>query len=281
MTGELIGLEASEEAIKQPASNNIKIIPGFLEDLDLPKSSYDVVCCFGVLEHLHDINNTLSIMTDILKPGGFICIEVPDTMKPEPQVSEFFTFEHMSHFTAETLIMFLKGYGYSEFVIDDTVTDARLRLIATKTGEMKPVYKYGLSDEEKKSVTKYRQKFITVVDEYKLTKKIFENKLSDRVLSTIRKWSQNKKNIAIYGAGVHTRYLMSLFDISDSVTAILDSDPKKHGKKYLRWNILDEHILETGKIDAVIISSKAYENEIYKKLQKYSKKYDIEIVRCY
>lgn len=95
-----------------------------------------------------------------------------------------------------------------------------------------------------------------------------------------RRNKENKK-VAINGAGLHTRYLMNLFDLSEYVTAIIDSDPSKQSKKYLRWTIYGEDELLNGEIDAVIVSSKAFESEIFKKIEKYSVNPGIEIVSCY
>lgn len=277
----LTGLEASENAANQARANGVSVICGFLEEIKLPEESFDAVCCFGVLEHLHDINNTLQIMTRILKQGGYLCVEVPDSMKPAPQVSEFFSFEHLSHFTKDTLILFLKGYGYSHFIFDDAVSDARLRMCAWKTGKAMPLNESGIGAIDKSAVYDARKELIARVKEYKAGKDAFEKDIRGRLSSHILRWKSQGKKVAIYGAGVHTRYLMNLFDMSENISAILDSDPRKHGKKFLRWTVSDESLLEGGQVDAVIISSKPFENEIYKRIEKYATGTGLEIVRCY
>jgi hypothetical protein len=259
----------------------MNVICGFLEDVDLSQQTFDVVCIFGVLEHLHDINETLGIITRVLKSGGRLCIEVPDTKKPEAQVSEFFSFEHMSHFTLETLMIFLKGYGYSNCLIDDQVTDARLRIIAQKTSVSSSFLKERIDPKDRVKLIDTRNKLILKVNSYKETKKEIEKDIRERLTSKIIQWKKQRKRIAIYGAGIHTRYLLNLFELSENVTAIIDTDPQKKGNKFLRWMISDESLLEEGVIDVVIISSKRFEDEIYQQIAKYTINPGIEIHCCY
>jgi SAM-dependent methyltransferase len=276
----LVGLEPSVKAANQAKDNGLNVICSSLEDSNLKGETFDAVCCFSVLEHMHDINAAISNMTNALKIGGILCLEVPDTMKPVPQLAEFFTFEHMSHFTKEVLSFFLAGYGYSDFKYDDTGNDARLRVAAKKSrnspqDKTKNLYNY------KKSLESARNLLFAKVDNYKEVKNKLERNILERLSSYVQNWKNENKQIAIYGAGVHTRYLLNLFDISDNVTSIIDSDPQKHGKRFLRWTIYDESLLASGKIDAVIISSKAFEDEIYNRIECYAHDSDLEIVRCY
>jgi ubiquinone/menaquinone biosynthesis C-methylase UbiE len=276
----LTGLEPSVKAADQANAHGLEVICSSLEDSNLDDKTYDVVSCFSVLEHLHDINSAMQIMSRILKDGGLLCLEVPDTMKPTPQISEFFTFEHMSHFIKETLIFFLKGYGYSDFEFDGNVQDARLRLCARKTSDAL-IANTNKVAEDLTELNVARNLLIEQVENYKNGKNALEKNILDRLSSYILRWKKQGKSIAIYGAGFHTRYLMNLFDLSDNVTAILDSDPAEQGKNFLRWTIYGEELLASGKINAVIISSKVFEDEIYKRIEKYSIDSDIEIIRCY
>ena len=72
---------------------------------------------------------------------------------------------------------------------------------------------------------------ISQIDKYKNGKDVLERNILDRLSSHVLRWKEQGKRVAIYGAGLHTKYLLNLFDLSETVTAILDSDPEKHGKK--------------------------------------------------
>lgn len=276
----LTGLEPSLKAVSQAKAYGLDVICASLENSNLADESYDVISCFSVLEHLHDINSAMHIMTRKLKKNGILCLEVPDTLKPVPQISEFFTFEHMSHFTSATLTCFLKRYGYSDIEFDSAVKDSRLRICARKTGDI--TSRSNINDLCKNDVLSADGKIlITKIQKYKNEKNKIENVIKNRLATHVSRWKEQKKKVAIYGAGLHTRYLMNLFDLTENIIAIIDSDPDKNGKSYLRWTISDETLLASGEVDAVIISSKAFEDEIYSRIEKYSKENDIEIVRCY
>ncbi len=61
---------------------------------------------------------------------------------------------------------------------------------------------------------------------------------------------------------------------------MIDSDPNKQGTKFLMWDVFNESVLINGStIDVVIISSKAFQEEIYNKIAKHKK--NIMIVKCY
>jgi hypothetical protein len=62
---------------------------------------------------------------------------------------------------------------------------------------------------------------------------------------------------------------------------ILDSDPKKLGKRFMRWAVNNENAISEGLVDCIIISSKAYEDEIYNRLLPYITTHGISVVRCY
>lgn len=276
----LTGLEPSVKAANEAKACGLDIICSSLEDSNLEDESYDVICCFSVLEHLHDINSAIQVITDKLKFNGQLCLEVPDSMKPVPQIAEFFTFEHMSHFTKETLMFFLRGYGYSDFEFDNNVSDARLRLVARKKNNGLQVRDHNVK-EDKNKLSNDSTLLIAQINNYKNAKNLLKSNISDRLSSSVQRWKLEHKRVAIYGAGIHTRYLLNLFDLSENVTAIIDSDLEKQGNKFLRWTISGEALLANGKVDAVIISSKAFEDEIYNRIKKYLFYSDIEIVCCY
>jgi SAM-dependent methyltransferase len=59
-----------------------------ITDIDLPDSSFDIVYCSHILEHVTDDLKAMSEMVRVLKPGGLALIQVP--------ISENGTFEDPS-----------------------------------------------------------------------------------------------------------------------------------------------------------------------------------------
>ncbi|MFI5271077.1 MAG: class I SAM-dependent methyltransferase [Candidatus Saccharimonadales bacterium] len=77
---QVVGIDPSEELLKiakesssQKGLKNLKFFKGTLEDL--PKevgTDFDVVCCHGVLMYLPDLNESISQLLRLTRPGGII-----------------------------------------------------------------------------------------------------------------------------------------------------------------------------------------------------------------
>jgi len=266
---EKYGVEPSPISANEAKSKGIIVREGFIEDITFEKGSFDIICFFGLLEHIYDINNFMNIIDSIIKPGGLLWIEVPDSLKPVAQIAEYFSFEHLSHFIKATLCNFLYKHGFGNVVFDNTVTDSRIRVCAQKIDDK--------NLKQIRSDSAYSE-LMESIEHYKINKNLLENGILQRFSLLTERWHKERTRLAIYGAGVHTLFLLNLLDLSDLVVAIIDSDPKKIGTPFLGWNISSVAILEKGEIDAVIISSRAFQDEIYNKISKHN---NLEIVKCY
>lgn len=72
--GQTTGLDIDPSALQN--SNN-SIIIGDIETYPLLKNSYDIICCFDVLEHVKNDSLALVRCWQALKPRGYILITVP------------------------------------------------------------------------------------------------------------------------------------------------------------------------------------------------------------
>jgi 2-polyprenyl-3-methyl-5-hydroxy-6-metoxy-1,4-benzoquinol methylase len=269
---ENFAVEPSPISAQKARRKGINVYNGFIENSKYQKECFDIVCCFSVLEHIYDINMFAEKISTLIKPGGLLWVEVPDSLKPIAQLTEFFTFEHLSNFTKSTLIYFLTKYNFGDYIFDEVANESRLRVCARKINLQKIQKSTGQTSNAvlKQEIFKYRK-----------NKKELEREIAKRLLYFIHRWQAERKKIAIYGAGIHTIFLLNLLNINNEIIAIIDSDPKKHGKRFMRWKVHDESILAKGDINAVIISSKPFQDEIYNKISKYEKNKSVEIVKCY
>ena len=90
---------------------------GVVEDLRGGKEKFDVIALFHVLEALGDPMTTLHILSDSLRDGGLVWIEVPDAAELKGDVIEFQHFiscQHLYEFSQTSLKAFLERAGFEE-----------------------------------------------------------------------------------------------------------------------------------------------------------------------
>lgn len=74
-----VGLELNESAAEEGRNKGVNIRCELIEDHARRFSNtYDVICCFQVLEHISKVNSFIKASIDCLKPGGRIIFCVPN-----------------------------------------------------------------------------------------------------------------------------------------------------------------------------------------------------------
>ena len=85
----VLGVDIASEPIKilnegiekEKLSNTASAIVGNAESLDVPKNSFDVICCLGVLHHL-DIQKAAESWSKVLNKDGLVVMEEPMAYNP-------------------------------------------------------------------------------------------------------------------------------------------------------------------------------------------------------
>lgn len=262
------GLEPSPAVSSQKLSD-ITIINDYIENMTLYETKYDVISCISSLEHFYNPLEVMFNISKILKDEGLLFIEVPDSLDPTPQIAEFYSFEHLSHFTHFTLELLLSFYKIEIIRYDNNVSISNIRCVAKKTNKKIDVKAYD-----------NRVFFKQVLVNYLIKRENIINSISDRILYKLELIKKKNGTIAIYGAGIHTYFLLNTFNIEMIVSCFIDSDPKKWGNPFR--NRIIKSPLELPNIDvcALLISSHDYENEIFNTIKSYNKN-NIPVIKCY
>ena len=84
---------------------------------DIPAESMDIITLWHVLEHIHGLNEQMSGLKKILKPGGILVIAVPnsnswDAMKYREYWAGYDLPRHLYHFTMKTLADLTEKYTF-------------------------------------------------------------------------------------------------------------------------------------------------------------------------
>ncbi len=104
----------------------LEILEGFIETMSLPERHYDVVTMTDVFEHVVNPKEVLGAVRKCIKPDGVLFIKVPNalfnilkfrvrSMLGRGGVNDFDAYEHVVHYTDETLAKMLRACGFEPF----------------------------------------------------------------------------------------------------------------------------------------------------------------------
>jgi len=128
MTKERYGLDPlTEKYLKLGADKHkMKYVQAYSEDIPFKDNYFDVVCSFNSLDHVEDIEKTISEIKRIIKPGGIFLLIVDVHLYPtptEPQSIKWdFNKTYFSNFTV------LSEYRYKNSELGKIYANARNKL---------------------------------------------------------------------------------------------------------------------------------------------------------
>ncbi len=118
-----VGVDFDKKALDYcEKKTGYQVISGGLEAAvsELQGETFDVLCCFQVLEHVEDLAAFLNGIKALVKPNGIVYIEVPNLKDPlltlydVPDYQKFYYHEdHVHYFSIKSLQKLLRSYGFS------------------------------------------------------------------------------------------------------------------------------------------------------------------------
>src|SRR5262245_47216369 len=129
-----VGIEPSrEEAALARRDGQLEVHEGMLGSTALERESFDLVSIMHVLEHVPRPIEALPQIREMLKPGGLLFVEVPNTADLN-MFYDLLLFEHLYHFTPETLAWLLSREGFDVVAHESSTSYGAQRVIARKAG---------------------------------------------------------------------------------------------------------------------------------------------------
>jgi 2-polyprenyl-3-methyl-5-hydroxy-6-metoxy-1,4-benzoquinol methylase len=113
----LSGIEMSEGAAKQAAARSgAEVFVGDILDAPFAPSSFDVITCFDVLEHVYEPRKVMEKVRQWLKPGGIFYTLVPNIECGEARIFKSYWYglelpRHLSHFSPRSLRYLAESVG--------------------------------------------------------------------------------------------------------------------------------------------------------------------------
>jgi hypothetical protein len=228
----------------------------FIRDLYGPRYAHlqaEYVSCRHTLEHIAPVQEFMHLVRETIgKRHANVFFELPD-MERVLATGVFWDiyYEHCTYFTRGSLARLFRAQGFDVQRLYKAYDDQYLMIEATPASAATAAR---LPQEDDLAATAALvRKFRTAVDE----------RLQE-LAAAAQRWRLSGQTVAIWGSGSKCVSLMSSVQLGDTLRAIIDINPHKHGKFLAGsgWEIQGPDALRALRPDAVIIMNSIYTEEI-------------------
>ena len=229
----------------------------FIRDLYGPRYSHlqaEYVSCRHTLEHIAPVQEFMRLVRETIgnRHEVNVFFELPD-MERVLETGVFWDvyYEHCTYFTRGSLARLFRAEGFDVEGLYKAYDDQYLMV------EAKPVAGPTVAtlpqEDDLASTAALVRKFTKEVD----------NRLQE-LSEAAHRWRRSGQKVAIWGSGSKCVSLMSSVELGDTLQAIVDINPHKHGKFLAGsgWEIEGPDALTALRPDAVIIMNSIYTEEI-------------------
>ena len=114
----MMGVEISVFAAEKARAKGLNVVTGKLENLSVPDKYFNVITFWDVIEHLSDLKSQLLLAHKMLKAGGLIAINTPDSGSFAAKLLGkhwhlLVPPEHLVIFNQKNLSLLLKSCGFN------------------------------------------------------------------------------------------------------------------------------------------------------------------------
>jgi SAM-dependent methyltransferase len=255
----------------------VQVITGiFDKDVLIGRKPYDLVILSHVLEHVISPDLLVTDVSGLLSKTGLVYVEVPNLLRPWVPMG-YFAFEHLNYFTPTTLTSLMESRGFS---VDNLQTFDNSSSISPFYPVIASTWKVS-GESHPVSRSDYAAAYTTIKNYSEESKREIE-RLQSRIGFIVSRTKQGR--LGLWGAGIHTSELFCMTSLSRAnLACIFDNDPKKvgthvNGIEVVTFSGRPEQVRSL--VDAIVISSKASENQIYNQI-RYLKEHGIQIYKLY
>lgn len=256
---DLIGVEPSRRYAETARGRlpGARIVEGFIEDAELAEGAADLMVIRHVLEHLSLPVTALAKIRKLLDPAGAIYIEVPNAENFVCGAPHYFSHEHLTYFTSETLSACLARSGFLVSSIEaypgyehgSGFSYPVLRAIARPRPGVSPRDVPGQAER--------------IWEAYEIADTTYVEAHLTPIQSRLNQLVANGKKLALFGAGPHTMDFLGRLNFRGYPWQLaFDNNPNKAGNHL--WDIpiaLPTAELLLG-VDGVVFSSAEFESEM-------------------
>jgi len=203
-----LGIEAPFAGIE---SVQAMLTPARAQTLAAKFGRPDVLLVRHVLEHTHDTQAALEWATNLVKPGGYVVFEVPDTVRALERLDYTTVWEeHTLYFTPTTLHACIARGGFEVLGVETypyTLENSLVVIARSASPRQRPTPNdiAGMARADR------------FVSEYQ------------RIRERTRNLLRERGRVALLGAGHLTGAFLNLYGLAEHVEFVADDNPNKHG----------------------------------------------------
>jgi SAM-dependent methyltransferase len=232
-----------------------------LHQLTTLQERFDVAVLTGVFEHLPELEESITSLIKILKPGGLLFVGVPDASSYYQEFSapyQFLSVEHVNYFSPVSLGNFLARRGFEAVFARKMVSrlgpnsfEPCVVALFSLTGKTAPPQR---DKHTEPALLKYLEK---------------SRHLEEEIQQKITRLAESQVPLAVWGAGTHTLRLLETSHLADArIVAFIDSNPRYQGKQLRGIPIISPWEFKATEA-TILISSQVAESEIKAQIQNH------------
>ncbi len=221
---------------------------------------FDLIILVGVLEHIRDVADALSIVAGLLKPGGKIYCGQPDIEQFAQCINapfQQFSIEHLNFFSAPSLRNLLARAGGREVKHWQWMVEWRADMLDSMVSGLFTVDGSDVPVEFDRLSRPALVEYIARCTED-----------SRQLVPVIEEIVARAEPIFVWGVGTHTRRLLKTTRLNQAnIIAFVDSDERWENGRLADWPIVAPAQC-LGRDEPVLVSSKAFQSEIVDKIRE-------------
>jgi SAM-dependent methyltransferase len=234
--------------------HDVEVKVATLAQLSNWKERFDLIMMVGVLEHLHNVKEAISILSGLLNPGGILYCAVPDVEGlaacPNAPYQQF-SIEHVNFFSSTSLRRVMAECCMTEIQRWKWVVEWREDV---NEPILSALYKYSGNRAER---------IFDVITGPALDRYLASSSAGDRtILMKIASLVSKKESILVWGAGTLTRRLLASTRFSEAnIVAFVDSNTCYQGRTLAGRPILSpRQIMDRN--EPILVCSVSFSKEI-------------------
>lgn len=216
----LIGVEPNRVANEQSRKTGAAIYEGFFSEalagkIAAEKGPASLVVSRQAVEHIIDLKGLARGIKRVLKPGGWLLLEVPDCESPlrYGDVSSLWE-EHVNYFTEATFCAFLEKEGFGVAEVRRYPFSGGALLVLARLGSPAKASRQREIEDSK-----------ALARAFSAQAKGFEDKLKRRLAANR---AAGRANV-LYGTGCRANMLLNGFNLHEYFDLVIDDQAEKQG----------------------------------------------------